>query len=306
VAALEPFLLESLTSYTRRAARQRFYADTVSFLRAGGVDWPDRSRDPDLLGGAILDQVAAFLDLAVAQVQALTIAPYLARVPEQDRGSLRWSITATQRTRVCDRCVISQPYGRIHWRFPVVTECLEHRRTLLDVCRVCGTTRDRGSRRWERFGCGHHIHRSAGTDSRHVDLRVQQAVQAALGLIDRPPGQCNEWMLHAAIEQKGGLAEVEAARDALRDLWAEHRRSRLVWHRASRLLRAREESGERTYPTERPPLFAISPPQEKLSPEVLRQAMEQVMRDAAARAALASGSARETASPVGVATPAVR
>jgi hypothetical protein len=40
----------------------------VSFLRAGGVDWTDRSRDPDLLGGAVLDQVAALLDLAVDRV----------------------------------------------------------------------------------------------------------------------------------------------------------------------------------------------------------------------------------------------
>ena len=82
MAGLEPFPLESLTSYIRRAARQRFYGDTVSFLRAGGVDWTDRSRDPDLLGGAVLEQVAAFLDLAVDRVQALTIAPYVARLPE--------------------------------------------------------------------------------------------------------------------------------------------------------------------------------------------------------------------------------
>jgi hypothetical protein len=73
------------------------------------------------------------------------------------------------------------------------------------------------------------------------------------------------------IEQKGRLAEVEAARGTLRDLWTEHRRSRLVWHRASRLLRAREALGERMYVTERPPSFAISPAEEKLPPEVLRQ-----------------------------------
>lgn len=64
MAGVQPFPLERLTSYIRRATCQRFYGDTVSFLRAGGVDWADRSRDPDLLGGAVLEQVAAFLDLA--------------------------------------------------------------------------------------------------------------------------------------------------------------------------------------------------------------------------------------------------
>jgi hypothetical protein len=139
---------------------------------------------------------------------------------------------ATHRTRVCDRCVASQPYGRIHWRVPVVTDCLEHRRPLLNVCRVCGAVRDRDCRRWARFGCGYRVHRSTGADSRHVDFRVQQAIQAALGLVDKPPGESNEWMLHAAIGQKGCLAEVEAARDMLRDLWIEHRRGRLVGHAA--------------------------------------------------------------------------
>ena len=306
MAALEPFPLESLTSYIRRAARQRFYGDTVSFLRAGGVDWTDRSRDPDLLGGAVLEQVAAFLDLAIDRAQALTIAPYIARLPEQDRGSLRWWITATHRTRVCDRCVASQPYGRIHWRFPVVTDCLEHRRPLLDVCRVCGTVRDRGCRRWERFGCGHHVQRSAGHSSRSVDLRVQQALQAALGIGSGRLTEGNRWFLHAAIARRGELADLQVARATLCDLWTDHRRSLGMWHRASRPLRDLESRGERMYPTERPPLVTTLPPLEKLSPAVLRQTMEQVMREFLARSALPSSGGAATATRLTVATPDVR
>src|SRR5260370_41643147 len=49
LVALEPFPLESLTSYIRRAARGRFFTDTVSFRRARGVDWNQRSRAADLL-----------------------------------------------------------------------------------------------------------------------------------------------------------------------------------------------------------------------------------------------------------------
>src|SRR5712692_11185417 len=90
LVALEPFPLESLTSYIRRAARGRFFTDTVSFLRASGVDWNQRSRDADLLRGPVLEQVAAGLGFEVDRVQALTVTPYIARLPEHDRGSLKW------------------------------------------------------------------------------------------------------------------------------------------------------------------------------------------------------------------------
>jgi hypothetical protein len=123
LVALEPFPLESLTSYIRRAARGRFFTDTVSFLRASGVDWNQRSRDADLLRGPVLEQVAAGLGLEVDRMQALTVTPYIARLAEQHRGSLRWWTVSSQRMRMCDRCVAEEPYGRIHWRLPVITDC---------------------------------------------------------------------------------------------------------------------------------------------------------------------------------------
>ena len=74
---LEPFPLESLSSYIRRAARGRFFTDTVSFLRASGVDWNQRSRDADLLRGPGLEQIAAGLGLEVDRAQALTVTSHL-------------------------------------------------------------------------------------------------------------------------------------------------------------------------------------------------------------------------------------
>jgi hypothetical protein len=128
---------------TGGAARGRFFRDTVSFLRASGVDWNQRSRDADLLRGPVLMEVAAGLGLEVDRAQALTVTPCISRLPEHDRGSLKWWVVSTQRMRMCDRCVVEQPYGRIHWRLPVITECLKHRRPLLDECRLCGAVRSR-------------------------------------------------------------------------------------------------------------------------------------------------------------------
>jgi hypothetical protein len=116
------------------------------------------------------------------RVTMLTIHKYLKYLPDEDRGSMRWWASLSERARICDRCVVERPYGRLDWRLPVVTECLIHRRPLLDECRLCGAVRDRSCRRWERFDCGHHVQQSAGADSLPVDLRVQQAVQASLGI----------------------------------------------------------------------------------------------------------------------------
>src|SRR6266571_2385304 len=165
-----------------------------------------------------VEQVAAGLGLEVDRMQALTVTPYIARLAEQHRGSLRWWTVSSQRMRMCDRCVAEQPYGRIHWRLPVITECLKHRRPLLDECRLCGAVRSRGTRRWERFDCGHHVRNSAESDSRSVDLRVQRAIQSALGF---GPGQSTEataWIVHTAIAQRVQLAEVQVAREMLREL----------------------------------------------------------------------------------------
>src|SRR5712691_8061145 len=201
MVSLEPFPLESLTSYIRRAARGRFFTDTVSFLRASGVDWNQRSRDADLLRGPVLEQVAAGLGLEVDRMQALTVTPYIARLAEQHRGSLRWWTVSSQRMRMCDRCVAEEPYGRIHWRLPLVTDCLQHRRPLLDECRLCGATRARGARRSERFSCGHHVQHSGGAGSLSIDVPLQQAIQSELGIGRAPVPEHSAWLVHAALTE---------------------------------------------------------------------------------------------------------
>jgi hypothetical protein len=90
---------------------------------------------------------------------SLTHHQHLQHLTVEDRGSMRWWIRLTQRTRLCDRCVVERPYGRLRWRIPVVTESLTHRRPLLDECRLCGAMRHGSNHRWERFDCGHHVHR---------------------------------------------------------------------------------------------------------------------------------------------------
>jgi hypothetical protein len=214
-----------------------------------------------MLCGALLQQVAAFFALKLERVATLTIHPHLEHVPDEDRGSLRWWATLCQRTRMCDRCVIERLYGRIEWRLPVITECLIHRRPLLDECRLCGAVRDRSSRRWERFDCGHHIQRSAGADSLPVDLRVQQVIQAWLGIRRTPSTHANPWLIHALLAQRARPVDVQSARKSLRQLWVEHRRVRATWHGPAQALRILEERGERMYPSQREPVAADGPPE---------------------------------------------
>jgi hypothetical protein len=277
VVGLEPFPLESLASYIRRAARTHFFPDTVSFLRASGVDWNKRSRDADLLRGPVLDQVAACLGLGEDRAQTLTVTPYIARLPEQDRGGLKWWVVSTQRMRMCDGCVADQPYGRIHWRLPVVTECLKHRRPLLDACRLCGAVRSRDTRRWDRFDCGHHVRSSAASDSRSVDLRVQRAIQSALGIGPGQSTEANAWIVHTGLAQRVQLAEVQVARETLRELRTERRSERIVWRNATRVLGARLDRGEHMYPATRPPLSPTSQMAETpCSPMELKLTMERL------------------------------
>jgi hypothetical protein len=209
---IEAFAHESLTSYMRRVARQQFFADPVAFLRAGGVEWHDRSRDPDLLTGAFLQQIGTFFRLELDGAAKLTLHSYLQHLLDEDRGSLRWWTMLTQRTRMCDRCVVERSYGRAYWRLPVVTDCLIHRRPLLDECGLCGATRLRSSRRWERFDCGHHVQRSAGADSLPVDLRVQQAIQASLGIGRPQTTGAGTRLIHAALAQRPRQIDVQSVR----------------------------------------------------------------------------------------------
>ena len=292
LVALEPFPLESLTSYIRRAARGRFFTDTVSFLRASGVDWNQRSRDADLLRGPVLEQVAAGLGLEVDRMQALTVTPYIARLAEQHRGSLRWWSLSSQRMRMCDRCVAEEPYGRIHWRLPVITDCLQHRRPLLDECRLCGAVRSRDARRWERFDCGHHVRRSAESDSRPVDLRVQQAIQSALGLGPGHSTEANAWIVQTALAQRVQLAQVQVARETLHELRTEHRDERMMWRKTARAFAARLDRGEHMYPTTRPPLSPKSPQVEAThSPIELKLTMERIWSEYSRRSVSDSSTA---------------
>jgi hypothetical protein len=259
--AAEPLPDESLSSYVRRAARRQFFADPIAFMRAGGVEWHDRSRDPDLLSGPLLEQLTGFLGLELDRLATLTIHSHLRHLPDADRGSMRWWATLSPRTRMCDRCVDERPYGRVAWRLPVITECLTHRRPLLDECRLCGAVRDRSSRRWERFDCGHHVRRSAGADSLRVDLRLQQAIQASLGIGRKHPPRPDVWLIHAALSQRRRLVEVQSARQSLRQLWVEHRRARAVWHGPAQALPILEQRGQRMYPSQREPAAAAGLPE---------------------------------------------
>jgi hypothetical protein len=255
----EPFAHESLTSYVRRVARQEFFADPVAFLRAGGVEWRDRSRDPDLLTGAFLQQVGAFFGLELNGAAKLTLHSYLRHLSDEDRRSLRWWTMLTQRTRMCDRCVVERSYGRAHWRLPVVTECLIHRRPLLDECRLCGSIRDRSSRRWERFDCGHHVQRSADADSLPVDLRVQQAIQASVGIGSARSTGTGLRLIHTALSERPRPVDVQSVRESLREVWVEHRRVRLAWRGPAQVIKILEQRGERLYPTQRKPPATDAP-----------------------------------------------
>lgn len=266
----DPFPHESLTSYLRRKARSQFFTDTIAFVRAGGVEWHDRSRDPDLVSGVLLQQLAAFLELEHDRVARLTVQPHLCQLADEDRASMRWWTRLIQRSRMCDRCVLERPFGRLEWRFPVVTDCLIHRRPLLDECGRCGALRDRSSRRWERFDCGHHVQRSAGANSQAIDLRIQQAIQASLGLGRSQPKRFGAWLIHAAVLLRPRPVEVQSVRHSLRELWVEHRRVRLAWRGPAQALRILEQRGERMYPTQREPpppeSYELVPP----SPDELR------------------------------------
>lgn len=251
VQRLEPCPDESLNSYLQRAARHQFFGDPVAFLRAGGIDWPDRARDLDLLSGQLVEQVAALLELDADRAVRMTVHPLLNRLPDECRGSLRRWIHLVHRMRACDRCVAEQPYGRIYWRIPLITECLSHHRPLLDQCRVCGAVRDRTSRRWERFDCGHRVDRSAGVDSVAIDLRIQQAVQFALGVrVDRSHEAC-PWLVGTLNGHVSKTVEVDFVRESLRDVWTSIRRNRVTVHRLAGVLQVLIDRGERMYPTQR-------------------------------------------------------
>jgi hypothetical protein len=291
VIAPEPLPLESLTSYLRRTARRYFFPDAVSFLRRGGVDWPNPGRDPDLLTGPVLEQVAALLDLDTSAVDALTVYPSLEHLVGHDLRVQRGPRWLDEQTRVCDHCVAIQSYGRIHWRVPLVTECLVHGRPLLEACRVCGATRHRLARRWERFDCGHHVRCSAGGDSNLADLRVQHLVQAALGVAHAQPTEASGWLVHAAVARWSWLGDAQSTREILRDLWADPRHSRLTWERAATALGARADRGLQRYPSlNAPPAAPPVATAPALSPEALRDTMQRLLRRYAARTRGADGS----------------
>jgi hypothetical protein len=180
--------------------------------------------------------------------------------------------------------VATQPYGRIHWRVPLVTECLAHGRPLLEACRLCGAARRRTARRWERFDCGHQVLRSAGDDSHPVDLEVQHVLQAALGVEHARPTEACGWVAHAALDWWGWSGDAQQTRESLRTLWADPRHSHAGWQQIAAALGARADRGLRTSPVQHAPLVVASAPAEPaLSLEVLRDTIAELQRAYAAR-----------------------
>ncbi len=260
-ASGDPYPRESLTSYLRRMARHQFFADPIAYLRAGGVEWHQRSRDPDLLCGALLQQVTAFFGLELERAATLTIHPHLKYLPDEDRGSVRWWASLTQRTRICDRCVLERPYGRIEWRlpsspsaWPTDARCW----TSANYAALCAIEAvDAGSDSTAATTSSGQL----AVDSLAVDLRVQQTIQASLGIGRTPPTNANAWLIRTALAQRPRPVDVQSARQSLRQLWVEHRRARLAWRGPAQALRVLEQRGERMYPTQREPVAAGGPPE---------------------------------------------
>lgn len=64
------------------------------------------------------------------------------------------------------------------------------------------------------------------SDSRLVDLRVQRAIQSALGLGPGQSTEANAWIVHTALAQRVQLAQVQVARETLHELRTERRGER--------------------------------------------------------------------------------
>ena len=108
----EPFARESLSSYLRRVARRQFFTEPISFLRARGVEWHDRSRDQDLLTGVVLQQVANFFGLDLDRVAMLTVHPHVTHLLQRQYPTdQNWSPDLFRNS-------VLSPVAYRHWRAP--------------------------------------------------------------------------------------------------------------------------------------------------------------------------------------------
>jgi hypothetical protein len=83
--------------------------------------------------------------------------------------------------------------------------------------------------------------------------------------------------VHTALAQRVQSAEVQVARETLRELRTERRSERIVWRNATRVLGARLDRGEHMYPATRPPLSPTSQMAETpCSPMELKLTMERL------------------------------
>jgi len=119
---------------------------------------------------------------------------------------------------------------------------------------------------------------------------VQRAIQSALGLGPGQSTEANSWIVHTALAQRVQLAEVQVARETLRELRTERRSERIVWRNATRVLGARLDRGEHMYPTTRPPLSPTSQRAETpRSPMELKLTMERLWTEYSKRSGSDSG-----------------
>jgi hypothetical protein len=99
-----------------------------------------------------------------------------------------------------------------------------------------------------------------------VDLRVQQAIQAALDIGRAKSNGAGFRLIHMALSQRRRPVDVQSIRQSLREVWGEHRRVRLAWRGPAEVIRILEQRGERLYSTQREPAPATDAPLELVAP----------------------------------------
>jgi hypothetical protein len=92
---------------------------------------------------------------------------------------------------------------------------------------------------------------TGGDESLPVDLRIQQAIQASLGIGRAHSTGAGFRLIHIALSERP--RPVQSVRQSLRDVWIEHRGVRLAWRGPAQVIGILEQRGERLYPTQRKP-----------------------------------------------------
>lgn len=134
---------ESLSSWRQRSGWRNGY----TFFPI--PDERNRRTDPDLgLHQPDIDWLAQGHGVSVEAVTSLSLKSQVGKFlePFEQRAQPRWWLRARygidQRPygpMFCPKCLAQDPipYFRLAWRFAFVTECVEHRCTLLDQCPAC-------------------------------------------------------------------------------------------------------------------------------------------------------------------------